>query len=116
YQNFIASHPLHKDHEISYRYDGKGEETILLLLGGSMFPSEAYFRLIQALENHVKVLTIIYPKNVLSIEHLTRLIDDLLKKLELNQVFIMGASHGGGVAQVFSSHYQDKVKGLILYN
>lgn len=116
YQQFIKTHPLTSNHEISYRYDGQGDETILLLLGGSMFPSEAYFRLILDLEKEVKVLTIIYPKDVHTIHDMVRIIKNLMSHLNLNELFIMGASHGGGVAQAFSKAYPDLVKGLILYN
>jgi len=116
YHLFIKTHPIKKIGTLSYRYQGQGDETILLLLGGSMFPSEAYFRLILDLEKETKVLTIIYPKDTLTIKEMVESINKLISSLDLKEIFLMGASHGGGIAQVFSKTYPSSVKGLILYN
>jgi hypothetical protein len=120
YLSFVKKHKEHtfksNDIEINYRLFGKGEQTILILMGSSMFPTEAYFKIIEPLAEEYKILTIDYPHKIRSITQLIDLIKDLIVILEIQSMTIFGASHGGSLAQGFASIYPQYVDHLILYN
>ena len=55
YLNYLNHHEWltyhHENEVISYRFFGKGKKTILMLLGSSMFSSDAYYKLLEGLED-----------------------------------------------------------------
>ena len=120
YMNYLNRHEWlifhHENEVIEYRFFGNGKKTILMLLGSSMFSSDAYFKLLEGLENDYQIITIKYPKTKTTIAHIILRITNLLNHLSINSVYVLGASHGGGLAQAFSKEYKEKVAGLILYN
>lgn len=120
YENFITMHPwseIHLDHEmISYRQFGQRKKTILLLLGGSMFSADAYFKLIMELENEYQLIMIDYPKDKQKIDLLINTISNVIRKLGIEKVYVFGTNYGGGIAQAFAKVHQEQVEGLILYN
>jgi 3-oxoadipate enol-lactonase len=120
YQNFIEKHEVTTynfiGEKINYRFFGHGEKVILMLLGSSMFSSEAYFKLFEALEDDYKILTINYSKNIQKIDEFMSIIIQVLDILKINHVYLLGASHGGGLAQVFAKRYPNRVLSLMLYN
>jgi pimeloyl-ACP methyl ester carboxylesterase len=120
YENFIITHPwkeIHIENEIiSYRQFGQGKKTILLLLGGSMFSADAYFKLILELETKYQLIMIDYPKQQQTIDSLINLIAQVIKKLKVQKVYVFGTNYGGGIAQAFSKEHPAQVEGLILYN
>lgn len=120
YQNFIEKHEVttynFMGEKINYRFFGQGDKVILMLLGSSMFSGEAYFKLFEALEDDYKILTINYSKNIQKIEEFMSIIIQVLDILKINQVYLLGASHGGGLAQVFAKGYPNRVLSLMLYN
>jgi pimeloyl-ACP methyl ester carboxylesterase len=120
YINYLNQHEwqiFHHDNEvIEYRFFGNGKKTILMLLGSSMFSSDAYFKLLEGLEKDYQIITVKYPKVKTTIFHIIQRITNLLNHLSIESVYVLGASHGGGLAQAFAKEYKDKVIGLILYN
>jgi pimeloyl-ACP methyl ester carboxylesterase len=120
YQKFLEHHEVttynFMDEKITYRFFGQGEKVILMLLGSSMFSSEAYFKLFEELENGYKILTINYSKTIQKIDEFMSVVIQVLDILKINHVYLLGASHGGGLAQVFAKNYPNRVIGLMLYN
>ncbi|MDX9691284.1 MAG: alpha/beta hydrolase [Acholeplasmataceae bacterium] len=120
YVQFKENHPFQKiqidNYSLEYLSIGNGKHTLLMLIGGSMFPSEAYFLMLEELAKSHQVLLINYPKSISSLNELSDTFKKLLDKLSLSQVYLFGANHGGGIAQVFAKKYPLVVKGLILYN
>lgn len=104
------------DKKVEYALIGQGNQTIMMVIGGSMFPTDAYFLMINQLSKHNQVLLINYPKDVNRLDELAKIYQQLLDELKLDHVFLFGANHGGGVAQVFAKAYPSYVSGLILYN
>ena len=102
--------------KLNYRYIGNGNQTILILMGSSMFPTEAYFKIIEPLAKDYKVLMIDYPYEIKNMIQLIDLIKSLIDYLKLPSLTIFGASHGGSLAQGFASKYPNLVDHLILYN
>ncbi|TNF07198.1 MAG: alpha/beta hydrolase [Bacillota bacterium] len=103
-------------HTIEYTMVGQGEKIIMMLIGGSMFPTEAYFLMIQELAQNYRILLINYPKQIHTLNELSNIYQKLLDKLNIKHIYLFGANHGGGVAQVFAKAYPSYIKGLILYN
>ena len=101
---------------IEYMMIGQGDEIIMMLIGGSMFPTEAYFLMIEELAQSHRILLVNYPKQINLLNELSKIYQILLDKLSIKQIYLFGANHGGGVAQVFAKAYPSYVKGLILYN
>ena len=119
-RNFIKKHKEHtfksNDIEMNYRFFGTGEQTILILMGSSMFPTEAYFKIIDPLSEDYRILTIDYPHEIQNMIQLIDLIKALVVSLKIENLTIFGASHGGSLAQGFASMYPDLVDHLVLYN
>jgi pimeloyl-ACP methyl ester carboxylesterase len=120
YLNYLNHHEwlIFKDeHEvIEYRFFGNGNKIILMLLGSSMFSSDAYYKLLEGLEDEYRIITIKYPKTKTTIAHIIQRIKHLLTFLSIESVYVLGASHGGGLAQAFAKEHKKEVLGLILYN
>ena len=120
YQKFISDHEElifnHQTESIKYRFFGNGEQIILVLLGSSMFPTEAYFKILVELEKTNKVLTVEYPKTIKSVKELIKMIALLISHLNIDKINILGASHGGGVAQALAKHYPNLLNKMVLYN
>ena len=120
YVTFKQNHPGQElrvnEHLVKYVIIGEGEQTILTLIGGSMFPTEAYFLMLEKLAKSHRIIILNYPKNVQTLKELAYIYKETLEQLHLYHVYLFGANHGGGVAQVFAKEYPKMVDGLILYN
>ncbi len=120
YENFIKNHPWQQinveGNLINYRHFGKGEKTILLLLGGSMFSADAYFLMIEGLKDDYQLIMIDYPKDKQTILSLIQTVSEVTLKLNIPKVYVFGMNYGGGIAQAYAKHYKNQVDGLILYN
>ncbi|MBU1142038.1 MAG: alpha/beta hydrolase [Firmicutes bacterium] len=120
YLNYLNHHEwliFQDEHEvIEYRFFGNGNKIILMLLGSSMFSSDAYYKLLEGLEDDYQIITIKYPKTKTTIAHIVQRITLLINHLSIEPVYVLGASHGGGLAQAFAKEHKEKVAGLILYN
>ena len=120
YQAFIKRYPKKSFHYrgdvLTYRLFGQGEKLIVLLVGSSMFSSEAYFKLQEALSENLHVLTIEDITMTISIERIVDSISYLIRLLNFKKVTVLGMGHGGGLAQVFARDHASQTEGLILYN
>lgn len=120
YQAFIKKYPKKAFHYrgdvLNYRLFGTGEKLIVLLIGSSMFSSEAYFKLQEELSARAQVLTIEDISMKISIERIVDCLSYLIKLLNYRKVTLLGMSHGGGLAQAFARDHASQTEGLILYN
>lgn len=120
YQNFQITHPYQvisiEHQKIRYRLFGHGEKTMLMLLGGSMFKYDAYFKLIESLEDTYQIITIDMPSDTKDITSYIQIIKKVLDLLNISKVHVFGTSQGGGIAQVFAKTQKAYTESMILYN
>ena len=120
YQEFIRVHPRksfhHRGDVIIFRQFGEGPKVLVLLLGNAMFSGDAYFQLQEKLAQDYQIITIDDYGAKMTIDKVTDCISDLLKVLEIKKVWVMGMSHGGGLALTFARDHASQCEGLILYN
>lgn len=99
----------------NYRLGGKGDRTIVLLIGG-LGISDAFYRHFTAFAESFTVLTFDYPAETCRNSVLADGIAGLINALELKNVFLEGQSYGGLIAQVITKRHPETVKGLVLSN
>ena len=108
-------------YEIAYIDEGKTSEVLLFIHGlGSYL--KAWDRNIPELKNHFRCVAIDLPgygkssKQIHngSIKFYTEFINEFIKKLDLNNVTLVGHSMGGQIALSYALHYSAKVNNLIL--
>lgn len=120
YQNFIKKYPKSTFHYrgdvLGYRLFGSGEKLIVLLIGNSMFASDAYFKLQEELSKYAQILTIEDMTMKISIDRITDCLSFLIKLLQFKKVTLLGMSHGGGIAQAFARDHASQTENIILYN
>lgn len=120
YQEFIKTHPRrsfhHRGDVIIFRQFGEGSKVLVLLLGNAMFSGDAYFLLQEELAKHYQIITIDDYGAKMTIDKVADCMSDLLKVLDLKKVWVMGMSHGGGLALSFAREHASQCEGLILYN
>lgn len=120
YLSFIKTHEAHpfeyKKHKMTYRLFGHGQQVMLIMMGSSMFPSEAYLKIIEPLAEKERILLVDYPYTIQTINELVDLIKALIDDLGFEKITIFGASHGGSFAQAFAYRYPKATDKLILYN
>ena len=115
---FRSSHPLkniiHHGYNWEYISCRQGTQTLVLLPGGIRF-GEAWFLLIEALQDQFNILAPTYP-SVIKMEDLADGIANILDSEQVEKAYFLGASLGGWLAQCFVRKYPDKVSKLILSN
>lgn len=120
YQVFTKKYPKKAFHYrgdvMNYRLFGTGEKTIVLWVGSSMFTTEAYFKLQEALAERFQVLTVEDLAMKISVERIIDCLSYLIKFIGLKKVSLLGMSHGGGLAQAFARDHASQTENLILYN
>lgn len=120
YQSFLKKYPKNTFHYrgdvLGYRLFGSGEKLIVLLIGNSMFASDAYFKLQEELSNYAQILTIEDVTMKISIDRMTDCLSYLIKLLQFKKVTLLGMSHGGGIAQAFARDHASQTENIILYN
>lgn len=94
---------------------GQGEETLVLLPGGSFRLGETWFHLITTFESHYKIIAPTYPP-VPIMEQRVKAISHILKSETIDTAHVLGWSLGGWTAQCFIREHPDTVKTLILSN
>lgn len=99
----------------NYRLGGKGDKTIVLLVGG-LGISDALCGHFDAFAESFAVLTFDYPDETCSNSVLADGIAGLINALELKNVFLVGQSYVGLLAQVITKRHPEMVKGLVLSN
>lgn len=97
-----------------YISTGKAKNTVVLLPGG-IRSAETWEKLITILENDYRIISPTYPA-IKSIEEGIEGIFKIIKIEEAKEVYLLGQSFGGWLAQAFIRKYPDTVKKLILSN
>ncbi|HEX9133701.1 MAG TPA: alpha/beta hydrolase [Ktedonobacteraceae bacterium] len=113
---FRRTHP-YKEIQVEgrrWRYvvGGQGEQTLLLLPGGTLVP-DTYFMLLEALEHDYRVIVPAYAA-VPTMAELVTGAAAILDAEGVERVDVMGSSFGGYVAQCFVRAHPDRVDRLIL--
>lgn len=120
-QRFGKTHPFaeEKTDGISTRYllCGKADAryTLVYLVGGTGI-SDVWFNHIVQMEEDYQILTFDYPMEINDLEQLADHIMKLIKKLEIKNPVLIGASLGGFVAQLIARRYSDMVSAVALYS
>lgn len=106
---------------IAYREAGQGEVTVVLI-HGNMSSSVHFQNLMTKLERKYKVYAIdmvgfgdsSYRRKIFSLEDFSRDISEFIKHFDLNNIYLVGWSTGGGVVLETAVDNQDRVKGIFL--
>ncbi len=114
--SFRRTHPYHEieveGRRWRYVVGGQGEQTLLLLPGGTLVP-DTYFILLEALERSSRVIVPAYAA-VPTMAELVASAAAILDAERIERVDVMGSSFGGYVAQCFVRVHADRVDRLIL--
>lgn len=106
---------------IAYRMAGQGDATIILI-HGNMSSSVHFQNLMSKLDKDYKVYAIdmvgfgdsSYRRKIFSLGDFSRDISAFIEHFDLNNIYLVGWSTGGGVALETAVDNQDKVKGIFL--
>lgn len=100
--------------EWQYLLSGQGNYT-LVFLPGIIGKKGIYFKYLETLSEHYKVIALDYP----IVESLEELVDGVYKVIQyetVDKVIIFGQDFGGIVGQLLVESYPEEVDGLILMN
>jgi len=116
---FRASHPYKnlKIGHLNWKYiaSGKDKDAAIVLLPGGIRSAEAWEKLITILETDHRIISPTYPA-IKSIEEGINGIFEVIRKEKEKEIYLIGQSFGGWLAQAFVRKYPDNVKKLILSN
>ncbi len=104
----------HKNVKWQYLVLGEGNRTILFLhgMGGAY---DIWWQQILSLKDDYQTVSVTYPP-VKSLHGLAEGIIEILKNEEIEEVFVVGSSLGGYLAQYLTSFYPDIVKKAVFGN
>ncbi|MCD7811951.1 MAG: alpha/beta hydrolase [Ruminococcus sp.] len=120
-QWFGKTHPFaeEKIDGISTRYllCGKADAryTLVYLVGGTGI-SDVWFNHIIQMEEDYRILTFDYPMEINDSEQLADHIMKLMKKLDIKNPVLIGASLGGFIAQLIARRHSDILSAVALYS
>lgn len=113
---FRQTHPPKYTHidDTNWEYidNLRGEDTILLLVGG-LRVADAAWQSIPMLDEEFRVVTPTYPA-IPTMNALADGLADLLDALDITKAHVLAGSFGGMLAQVFVRRHPDRVKKLVL--
>jgi len=116
---FLENHTLErikiKTNEWEIIDTKSGTETILIFSGGLRKSYLSAFPYIDVLEKNYRIIAPSHPR-LYTIKEFLEGIEEIIKIKKLNQVYVMGHSFGGIVAQCYADLYPDRVKKLVLVN
>ncbi len=119
FQEFEKNYPrrtmLISEKEFSYRYYENGDTTLVLLTGGLGF-SDLFFTHYKVFSKKYSVLTFDYPYGFPTNIELADAIAELINKLGIKKVYLVGQSYGGLIGQVIAKFHPEVVEGLIFSN
>lgn len=117
--DFLKTHSYQdvriKGAEYHYLLCGKGETTLIFLVGG-MGLSYLYMPYVLALEADYRILTFDYPYEFDNNGALADGISELLQYLNIDSGILVGSSYGGYVAQIFARKHPEQTGGLCLFS
>jgi pimeloyl-ACP methyl ester carboxylesterase len=115
---FRTHHKLHRSTVDSKRWNylsiGNGIETILML-HGMAGAYDIWWQVIEALQDHFKIIAVTYPP-VNNLEGLRRGILDILEKEKVSKCHVVGSSLGGYVAQYLVSKNPEMIDSAVFAN
>lgn len=119
FERFNEKYPI-KSKQINgltfnYRIGGNGDKTVVLLVGG-LGISDAFYRHFDGFADSFTVLTFDYPIESRRNAELADGIAALIDELGLKNVFLVGQSYGGLLAQIITKRHPKIVAGLVLSN
>ena len=94
---------------------GKGDKTIVFLVGG-LGTSEAVYPYVSALEGRYRFITFDYPFECMDMKSLCEAIIDLLDYLDVDKAVWMGASFGVYMAQLLASEFNERTEAMCLFS
>lgn len=103
-----------RGHEWQYIHTGHGVRPLVLLPGEERF-AEYWFRLIWSMQKDQQLLAVTLPP-LNSIQDFAQGLVELLDRLGIVEVDLLGASLGGCIAQEFVRSHPQRVRHLILAN
>ncbi|MCW1933042.1 alpha/beta fold hydrolase [Pararhodobacter zhoushanensis] len=115
---FLARHP-----ETRLTLDGRdwglidtgGTGDVFLFLPGTLGRADVFFKVIEPVAAHMRVLAVSYPESGGVVDWAASLIS-LLDQLGVAKVSLLGSSLGGFVAQYFAATYPERVSHLFAAN
>lgn len=113
---FRSEHPCKRIHVAgaAWEYISCGIGTqVLLLLPGGLRVAEANLGFIQMFEDSYRVIVPTYPP-LNTMDEVVDGIAAVLDAEQVSEVFVLGQSYGGAVAQVLVQRYPSRVKKLVL--
>ncbi len=109
--NTVLGHPF------SYRYyknpDPNKKITLVMLAGGSGL-ADGFFYLYDYFMPEYNLLSFSYPMDFKDNAALADAISELLKQLKATNVYLLGQSYGGLIAQITAKRHPEVIKGMIL--
>lgn len=121
FAKFNKEVPVHIAHvaggNFPYRYyinqHPKSNVTLVFLPGGTGL-SDAFFLLYRYFMDKYHIISFNYPKSFSSNESLADAMNELFLQLEAKNIYLVGQSYGGLLAQVMAKRHPQTMKGLIL--
>lgn len=103
--------------ELIFRYAKHPTSKVtLILLAGGMGIGDGCFIPLITLADHFSIISLNYSPDFPTNAEQAQAISLLIRKLDLKNVYLVGQSYGGLIAQVIAKHYPDLIKGMILSN
>ena len=116
---FLENHTLEKltieGNEWEIIDTGSGTEIVLIFSGGLRKSYLSSFPFIDTLEEDYRIIAPSHPR-LNTIREFLEGIEEILKVKRLDQLYVMGNSFGGVVAQCYADLYPHRVKKLVLIN
>lgn len=97
--------------ELHYRHAGEGKT--LILLPGTIGDQNVFCKIFQELSSHFSVYCLDIP-NAESIEDILMLLDEFIDQKIQDQIFLLGTSLGGWLAQYYAMRRPERVQALVL--
>ena len=99
--------------KVRYQYGGKKDAPVLLFFNG-LEMQEMWMPYAEKLRDKYRFLIYEYPRHTARPEEQIDFAVNLLKKLSIEKVVLIGASDGGVYAQIFAKRYPELVQAMIL--
>ena len=121
YEEFITRYPNKKTQlgtgHLTFRYAKHATSDVtLILFAGGLGIGDGFYRHFLELAKYYNVITFNYPQDFRTNTDLARCFALLIRKLHLKNVYLVGQSYGGFIAQIIAQRYPKLIKGMILSN
>lgn len=97
-----------------YKNTSPEKDVTLVFLAGGTGLADTLFLLFSSFADKYSLLTFNYPKAFNTNAKLANAFAELLKHLDVHNVYLVGQSYGGLFAQVMAKRHPESIKGLIL--